>query len=62
MVRTRHFHCQGLGSIPGQGTKIPQATQLSQKKLKIKKKILNLKRTFEKKRKDTWVASTFWLL
>ena len=27
---TRHFHCQGLGLIPGHGTKIPQAEQLSQ--------------------------------
>ena len=24
-VRMQHFHCLGLGSIPGQGTKIPQA-------------------------------------
>ena len=24
MVRTLHFHCKGVGSIPGQGTKIPQ--------------------------------------
>ena len=25
MVTTQRFHCQGPGSIPGQGTKIPQA-------------------------------------
>ena len=25
VVRTRRFHCHGLGSIPGWGTKIPQA-------------------------------------
>ena len=25
VVRTRCFHCQGPGSIPGQGTKILQA-------------------------------------
>ena len=25
MVRTQPFHCQGLGSVPGQGTKIQQA-------------------------------------
>ena len=25
MVRTRCFYCWDLGSIPGQGTKIPQA-------------------------------------
>ena len=31
VVRTRRFHCCGRGSIPGQGTKIPQATQHSQK-------------------------------
>ena len=35
MVRTWGFHWQGLGSIPGQGTKIPQA--LWQKKKKKKK-------------------------
>ena len=26
VVTTARFHCQGPGSIPGQGTKIPQAT------------------------------------
>ena len=26
------FHCWGLGSAPGQGTKIPQAAQSGQKK------------------------------
>ena len=25
VVRTRRFHCHGPGSIPGQGTEIPQA-------------------------------------
>ena len=25
VVRTQHFHCQGLGSISGWGTKVPQA-------------------------------------
>ena len=25
VVRTQSFYCHGLGSIPGQGTKIPQA-------------------------------------
>ena len=28
------FHCRGVGSIPGQGTKIPNAKQYSQKKKK----------------------------
>ena len=32
VVRTWHFHCCGLGSIPGQGTKILQAVQCCQKK------------------------------
>ena len=32
MVRTQGFHCHGPGSIPGQGTKIPQATQPTPKK------------------------------
>ena len=31
MVRTLGFQFQGPGSIPGQGTEIPQATQHSQK-------------------------------
>ena len=34
MVRTLHFHCGGLGSIPGWGTKIPQAKRHGQKKRK----------------------------
>ena len=45
MVRTWRFHCCGLGSVPGQGTKIPQATQHGQKKRKksTEKKILHTK-------------------
>ena len=27
VIRIPSFHCHGLGSIPGQGTEIPQATQ-----------------------------------
>ena len=34
MVRTRHFHCQDPGSIPGLGTEILQATQTKKKKKK----------------------------
>ena len=34
VVRTWRFHCWGLGSVPGQGTKIPQAAQRGQKKKK----------------------------
>ena len=34
MVRILSFHCWGPGSIPGQGTEIPQAMQRSQKKKK----------------------------
>ena len=37
VVRTRHFHCCGLGSIPGPGTKILQAARHGQK---LKKKNL----------------------
>ena len=36
-VRTRRFHCGGLGSIPGRGTKILQAVQCGQKNKKNKK-------------------------
>ena len=32
MVRTQNIHCHGLGSIPGQGTKILQAVWHSQKR------------------------------
>ena len=32
VVRTRCFHCHGLGSFPGQGTEIPQGTWQGQKK------------------------------
>ena len=35
VVRTRRFHCQGSGSIPGQGTKIPQAARPKKKKKKL---------------------------
>ena len=44
MARTQCFHLGGSGSIPGQGTKIPQAGHYSQKK--------NEKRTTKKE--------TFW--
>ena len=30
VARTLHVHCWGPGSVPGWGTKIPQATQQSQ--------------------------------
>ena len=30
MVRTQRFHCHGLGSIPGRGTKILQASPRGQ--------------------------------
>ena len=36
VVRTWHSHCQGPGSIPGQGTKILQAEWGGQKKKKKK--------------------------
>ena len=32
MIRTQYFHCYGLGSIPGQGTKTLKAEQCGQKK------------------------------
>ena len=35
------FHFQGLGSIPGQGTKIPQAVWCGQEKKKEKKRSLS---------------------
>ena len=34
MVRTPCFHCRGPGSIPGGGTKIPQASRHAKKKKK----------------------------
>jgi len=35
MVRIPGFHCRGLGSVPGLGTKILQATWHSQKQIRI---------------------------
>lgn len=32
VIRTLHFHCRALGSIPGQGAKIAKAARCSQKK------------------------------
>ena len=41
MVRTQHFHCWvGLGSILGQGTKVPYDVQCGQKKKKKQPKKL----------------------
>ena len=34
---TQCFHCQGSGSIPGQGTKVQQAMRCSQNKNKQRK-------------------------
>ena len=31
MIKTLHFHCRGMGSIPGGGTKIPHAMKHGQK-------------------------------
>ena len=31
-AETSHFHCRGTGSTPGQGTKIPHATEQPRKK------------------------------
>ena len=49
------FHCQGPGSIPGQGTKIPQPCGMDKKKKKTWEKQYNRKpfsnRTEEKKKK-----------
>ena len=36
VVRAPCFHCRGTGSIPGRGTKIPQAEQHGKKKKKKK--------------------------
>jgi len=58
VVRT-HFHCWGLGSIPGQGTKIPQAAQhgLKKKKRRRKKK----KNRQKEKRVYNWKTGAFFL-
>ena len=34
VIRTPQFHCRDMGSIPGQGNKVPQAEGHSQKKKK----------------------------
>jgi len=38
LVRTVHFHCRGMGLIPGGGTKIPQVVQCKQTKQTNKQK------------------------
>ena len=32
VVKTEHFHCHSLGSIPGRGTNVPKAVQCAQKR------------------------------
>ena len=49
VVRTWHFHCQVLGSIPVRGTKIPIAMLHNQKKKK-KIKIIRHKTEIQHKR------------
>ena len=39
LVRTQHFHRSGLGSVPGWGTKMPQASWRGQKEKKKSEKI-----------------------
>ena len=41
VVRTRRFHRQGPGSMPGRGTKIPQS-QVHDTKKKKKKKLADI--------------------
>ena len=38
VIRTWCFHCQGSGSIPGWGTKIPQASWPNERAKKCNKK------------------------
>ena len=38
MVKTPHFQCEGVGSIPGGGTSIPHVSGHGQKINKLKKK------------------------
>ena len=38
MIRTSHFHCRVMGSIPGRETKILDATRRGQKKKKKKER------------------------
>ena len=44
VVRTQRFHCHGRGTIPGWGTKIPQATLCGQKEKKRKRDVLKLEK------------------
>ena len=37
LIKTPCFHCRGMSSIPGPGTKIPHATRYGQKVLKKEK-------------------------
>ena len=49
VVRTQHFHYQGLGSVPGQGTKILQAMPQSKKLKRRQKNWINI---FPKRKAD----------
>ena len=55
MVRTRAFTAEGLGSIPGRGTKIPQAVQCGQKKKKKERK-RKKKKLWLKQGLEEWVG------
>ena len=52
--KTQRFHCQGQGSIPGQGGKIPQAARYSQKK---KEKNIDVSLRALQKANITWVKN-----
>ena len=43
VVRSRCFHCLGLGSIPGWGTEMLQATRCGKKKKKLNHYVVHLK-------------------
>ena len=51
VVRIRHFHCQGPGSVPGPGAEVPRAMGCSQKKKKEQPKIPENKAKQNKKKK-----------
>ena len=58
-VRTSQFHCHGPGGkIPGQGTKIPQAAQHSQKNKEGKSLLILSETEFGREIKSTRIRSS----
>ena len=54
VVKTQHFHCHGLGSIPGWGPEIFQALWHGKKKKKIQLTLFTKQKQTHRHRKQTY--------